>query len=124
VRTFIRRDGVTTATGYPLQIAGGSRPHLRTLLVVRYRRDNELCSAAAAAAAAAETGGRRARRQVPRTGDGPGSRRRRRQAAFDDSRMSQDLINTILAGEDRLVGRGVIKVFTDRCCDRRYACVW
>ena len=95
------RSGITTSTGYPLQITGGSRIHLRTLLIFRYRSDNELCSAAAAAAAV------RARRQVPDHG-GPASRRRRRQAALQDSKMSQELVDTILADNDKLVGRYLV----------------
>jgi len=103
MRTFITRSGITTATGYPLQITGGSRIHLRTLLIFRYRDDNELCSAAAA----------RTRRQVPGAG-GP-SRRRRRQAAADVNKMSQELITTILADEDKSVGSSVVKRFMDKC---------
>jgi len=104
VQRFITRGGITTATGYPLQITGGSRIHLRTLLVFRYRSDNELCSAAAAAATAV-----RARRQVPDTG-GPLTRRRRRDAG-ENNKMSQQLIGDILADEDKLVGRNVVQSF-------------
>jgi len=106
VQTFITRGGITTATGYPLQVTGGSRIHLRTLLVFRYRSDNELCSAAAAAAAAAATAVR-ARRHVPDTG-GPLTRRRRRDAG-ENNKMSQQLIGDILADEDKLVGRNVVQ---------------
>ena len=99
MQTFVTLDGITTSAGYPLQIAGGTRIHLRTLLIFRYRADNELCSAAKATPAKATT--RRGRRQVPDVG-GP-SGRRRRQATLDGNVMSQELVDTILADGDKLV---------------------
>ena len=94
MQTFVTLDGITTSAGYPLQIAGGTRIHLRTLLIFRYRADNELCSAAKATT-------RRRRRQVPDVGGPLG--RRRRQATLDGNKMSQELVDTILADEDKLV---------------------
>jgi len=111
VKTFITLSEITTENGYPKQISGGSRIHLRTMLVFRYHTNNELCSAAA---------GRRARRDVPDIGgplpdvfdpdpdiDAP-LYRIRRQATFDRDVMSQELVNAILAYEDKLV-----KLLTD-----------
>jgi len=81
------------------------------MLVFRYHTNNELCSAAA---------GRRVRRDVPDIGgplldvydphrdiDAPLDRIRR-QATFDKDVMSQELIDAILAYEDKLV-----KLLTD-----------
>ena len=106
VKTFITLSDITTENGYPKQISGGSRIHLRTVLVFRYHTNNELCSAAA---------GRRVRRDVPdmsgslldidrplQDTDGP-SDRVRRQATFERDVMSQELIDAILAYEDKLV---------------------
>jgi len=94
VKTFITLNDITTSIGYPLQITGGTRIHLRTLIICRYRTNNELCRAAAGP------------RRVPSDGDGS-SRRRRRQAVSDESIMSQELVNTILADEDKLVKRNL-----------------
>ena len=98
VLTFITFDGTTTAAGYPLKVAGGTRLHLQSLLVFRYRADNELCSDAATATA----GRRRRRRQLLDVAGGPPPPRRRRRQVT--SVMSKDLVNTILADKDKSVG--------------------
>jgi len=94
VQTFITRDDISTATGYPLQITGGTRIHLQTLVIFRYRTECELCNAARAAS-------RQQQRQVPDVGGH--SARRRRQATLHVNEMSQELITTIFADEDKLV---------------------
>jgi len=89
--TFITLDDITTATGYPLQVTGGIRIHLQTLIIFRYHTDNELCSAA---------------RQWHDDSDGDdndSSQRRRRRQVTSDTIMPQDLVRTILADEDKLV---------------------
>ena len=100
VQTFITLADITTSTGYPLQITGGTRIHLKTLVVFRYRTHNQLCNAAKAT-------NRRDRRQVSDIGGQWG--RIRRQTTSDESGMSQDLVTTILAYENKLVRRKVIK---------------
>jgi len=62
------------------------------MLVFHYRTDSELCSAATA---------HRGRRHVPNVG-GP-LERIRRQVASDRNEMSQELVDAILAYEDKLV---------------------
>lgn len=95
MKMFITRNNISTSVGYPLQITGGTRIHLRTLVIFRYRPDNELCSAAARAG--------RDRRQVSDTDGGPSGRRHRR-TTTNVNTMSQDLVTTILADKDKLVG--------------------
>jgi len=99
VKMFITRNNISTSVGYPLQITGGTRIHLRTLVIFRYRPDNELCSAAAARAG-------RDRRRVSDTDGGPSGRRHRR-TTTNVNTMSQDLVTTILADEDKLVARNI-----------------
>ena len=108
VKTFIRLGDISTSVGYPLQITGGTRLHLRTLIICRYRRSNELCSAAAA-----PSHHDRDRRQVSVVG-GPSRRRRRQAVPSDAGIMSQELIDTILAYEDKLVRQTTVKPFNDQ----------
>jgi len=103
VQTFITRSDISTSTGYPLQITGGTRIRLQTLVIFRYRTDCQLCNAARA------TNDRR-RRQVPDVGGPSRRRRRRRQVTVNTNEMSQELINTILADEDKLVRRNFMKL--------------
>ena len=112
MKTFITLTEITTDSGYPKEIPSRtSRIHLRTVLVFRYHTHNELCDAAA---------GHRVRRDVPDIGgtlpevygplrdtDTPLDRIRR-QATFDRDEMSQELVDAILAYEDKSV-----QLFTD-----------
>jgi len=120
VKTFITLTEITTESGYPKEIPSSTqRIHLRSLLVFRYHTHNELCDAAA---------GHRVRRDLPNTGgtlldsdrqlqdtDRPLDRIRR-QAAYDRDEMSQELINAILAYEDKLVQLFALSVCVRQNC--------
>jgi len=93
VKIFIKLSEVRTQNGYPLQITGGSRIHLRTILVFHYSTDNELCSAAA----------HRSKRDAPDPSIYSPLVRVRRQTAVDRDVMTQELVDAILAYEDKLV---------------------
>ena len=75
--TFMTANNIETGSGYPIEI--GNEPHIRTLLVIIYQKNNELCQAAASAT-------------------GNGKRRKKRQVTFDSSQLAitQDLLQEIL----------------------------
>jgi len=101
VQTFITSTQIWTAVGYPLQVEGGTRIHLQTLVIFRYDTNCQLCRAARA------TTGRQ-RRHVPHVGGL--SARIRRQATLQMNEMSQELIDTIFADEDKLVERKFVRL--------------
>jgi len=79
-------------------VIGGTRLQLQTLNMFRYRSDCALCTAARA-----NTRRSRQRRQVPDSVGGPPARRRRQTDLPANNEISQQLINTIFADEDKSV---------------------